>query len=92
MVEVYKTNTVGPFLCTRAFLPLLLKKQKRVIVNVSSRLASIVDKVDILHGRPLPAELPHLPEFTAGHGLAYSCSKAAVNMGMCPTVSVLAPP
>ena len=80
-MEVYKTNTIGPFICSRAFHPLLLKKQRRVIVNISSRVGSITDKVEFLRGIAPPAPLPPLPERIMTGALAYSCSKAGLNMG-----------
>lgn len=39
--HILKVNVVGPFLTTTAFLPLLRKKQSRVVVNMSSGLGSI---------------------------------------------------
>ena len=79
MMEVYKTNVVGPFLCTRTFLPQLLKKQRRVVVNISSRLGSIAEKIDVLHGGGRDKE----PSVAA---VAYNCSKAALNMRKLPTL------
>lgn len=41
--KILKVNVVGYFLTTKAFLPLLRKKQSRVIVNMSSLLGSIAN-------------------------------------------------
>ena len=60
-------NTVGPFLVTQAFYPLLLKRDTRTIVNVSSGLGSISANRD--------GETP-----LTGKIIAYSSSKAALNM------------
>ena len=39
--QVLKVNVVGPFLTTKAFLPLLRKKHSRVVVNTTSTVGSI---------------------------------------------------
>ena len=65
--RVLEVNTVGPFLVTQAFYPLLLKRDTRTIVNVSSGLGSISDNRD--------GETP-----LTGKIIAYCSSKAALNM------------
>ncbi|XP_042293582.1 C-factor-like isoform X1 [Sceloporus undulatus] len=75
MAEVYKTNVIGPFVTSQAFLPLLKKAaqdnpqkgmscSKAAIVNISSEGGSITNVL-----------VWHL-----GQVLAYRCSKAALNM------------
>ena len=44
--QVLKVNVVGPFMTTKAFLPLLRSKQSRVVVNMSSGLGSIAGNRD----------------------------------------------
>lgn len=63
-----KVNTVGPFLTTQAFYPLLMKRTTRTVVNVSSTVGSI--------GMQRAGGLPGL----AGKCIAYCSSKAALNM------------
>ena len=65
---VFDTNVFGIARVTRAFLPLLERSQKPVIVNVSSGMGSLAVTTD-------PARF----ESTL-IGLAYPASKAAVNM------------
>ena len=62
---VLGTNVVGPFLVTKYFLPLLKKKQTRVVVNTSSVCGSISANFNGDFGGML---------------LAYNSSKAAINM------------
>ncbi|NXF00491.1 DHB2 dehydrogenase, partial [Menura novaehollandiae] len=75
MIEIYTTNTIGPLLLGRAFLPLLKKAaqgspgsglscSKAAIVNMSSSAGSIEDV--------------YLWDF--GQVVSYRCSKAALNM------------
>ncbi len=64
--KTLETNVVGLFAVTKAFLPLLRKSPSARIVNVSSALGSLATMGD-------PRKLQN--EF-----LAYSSSKAAVNM------------
>ena len=66
--EVLDTNTVGIVRMTHAFLPLLRESAAPVVVNVTSGLGSFAVRADesrIEHSLPT---------------LAYSASKAAVNM------------
>jgi NAD(P)-dependent dehydrogenase (short-subunit alcohol dehydrogenase family) len=68
VLAVLDTNTVGIVRTTRAFLPLLRESAAPVIVNVTSGLGSFAVRSDesrIEHSLPT---------------LAYSASKAAVNM------------
>jgi len=68
VTEVLDTNTVGIVRMTHAFLPLLRESAAPVIVNVTSGLGSFAVRADesrIEHSLP---------------SLAYSASKAAVNM------------
>ncbi|KAK9839325.1 hypothetical protein WJX81_008148 [Elliptochloris bilobata] len=67
-IRVLTVNTVGPFLMIKAFVPLLRKKQTRTVVNVSSVDGSIATNRSGQYGEQ------------AGMQLAYSCSKAALNM------------
>ncbi|XP_060110152.1 C-signal-like [Heteronotia binoei] len=75
MSELYKNNTIGPMLVTKAFLPLLRKASqkspqkgmscsKAAIVNVSSEGGSITNVL----------------MWDLGHFISYRCSKAALNM------------
>lgn len=61
-----ETNVVGLFAVTKAFLPLLRKAPSARIVNVSSALGSLFTMSD--------------PQKMQNDFLAYSSSKAAVNM------------
>ncbi len=65
--RVLEVNTVGPFLVTQAFYPLLLKRDTRTIVNVSSGLGSI--------SAHRAGETP-----LTGKIISYCSSKAALNM------------
>lgn len=66
----FNTNTVGPWLVTQAFRPLLLKSTNSParIINVSSGMGSVALKLDHEHWT---APLPALP---------YRASKAALHM------------
>ncbi len=68
VLRVYETNTLGVVRVTQAFIPLLLRSDAPVIVNVSSGLGSIA--------------VTSQPERTESKiiSLAYCSSKAAVNM------------
>ena len=66
-LRVLEVNTVGPFITTQAFHPLLKKKDTRTVVNVSSGLGSI--STNRAGNTPL-----------TGRILAYTSSKAALNM------------
>ena len=71
---VLAANVVGPFLVTKHFLPLFMKKKTRVIVNSSSICGSISATVvgGIGGENPLASVL-----------LPYNTSKAALNMRKC---------
>lgn len=64
--KTLETNVVGLFAVTKAFLPLLRKSPSARIVNVSSALGSLATMSD--------------PQRLDNKFLAYSASKAAVNM------------
>ena len=64
--KTLETNVVGLFAVTKAFLPLLRKSPSARIVNVSSALGSLATMSD--------------PQRLENKFLAYSASKAAVNM------------
>ena len=68
MRQVFETNVFGIVRVTHAFLPLLQRFAARVVVNVSSGLASLARVSD-----------PDNPAY-AYPGVAYPASKAAVNM------------
>ncbi|XP_072278997.1 C-signal-like [Pyxicephalus adspersus] len=76
MMEMYKTNAIGPMLVTQAFFPLLKKAaqdnpteekscSKAAVINISSGAGSI---------QRIPIEYSVQPLFE------YRCSKAALNM------------
>ncbi|XP_062997255.1 C-signal-like isoform X3 [Elgaria multicarinata webbii] len=75
MIEVYKTNVIGPLVMSQEFLPLLRKAaqeipqkgmtcSKAAIINLSSSCGSITN----------------LFAWEFGHIINYRCSKAALNM------------
>ena len=64
MEKVYKVNVVGAMLVLRHTLPLLRRGSDKMVINVSSRLGSIA-----LRGHS-----------QLGGAIAYSASKAALNM------------
>ena len=66
---VLKVNVVGVFLTTKAFVPLLRKKQSRTIVQLSSIFASTSFNRKGTENNPAATKL-----------IAYNSSKAAVNM------------
>jgi NAD(P)-dependent dehydrogenase (short-subunit alcohol dehydrogenase family) len=66
MRKTFETNVFGLFAVTKAFLPLLRKSPAARIVNVSSGLGSLSTMSD--------------PQRLENKYLAYSASKAAVNM------------
>ena len=70
-VHVLTTNVVGPYLTTKHLLPLLMKKQTRVVVNTSSLYDSINARYDDNEGHHSP---------TGNVLLASNASKAAMNM------------
>jgi NAD(P)-dependent dehydrogenase (short-subunit alcohol dehydrogenase family) len=67
MRRVFETNVFGPVRVLHAFLPLLERSERPVVVNVSSGLGSIAMAAD--PGSPL-----------AAFAMVYSSSKAALNM------------
>ncbi|DBA69406.1 hypothetical protein WJX79_005430 [Trebouxia sp. C0005] len=67
--NVLKVNVVGVFLTTKAFLPLLRKKQSRTIVQLSSIFASTSFNRKGTENNPAATKL-----------IAYNSSKAALNM------------
>ncbi len=70
--NIMKVNVVGVFLTTKAFVPLLKKKQSRTIVQISSIFASIsFNRLGMTNPEKNPA---------ADKLIAYNASKAAVNM------------
>src|SRR4051794_4101948 len=68
MDQTLATNVVGPVRVLHAFLPLLVRSDAPVVVNVSSGLASVER-----------ATTPGGPGYTYP-GVAYPASKAALNM------------
>ena len=64
MLQVYKVNVVGAMMVLRSFIPILGKAESPLVVNLSSRLGSIT-----LRGNT-----------QLGGAIAYSASKAALNM------------
>ena len=70
--DVLNVNVVGVFLTTKAFVPLLKKKQTRTIVQISSIFASVsFNRLGITSPEKNGA---------ADILIAYNSSKAAVNM------------
>lgn len=67
--ETFETNVFGVFRVTKALLPLLRKSKRGRIVNMSSGLGSLTWNTD-----------PNSPLPTRHMSLAYSSSKAALNM------------
>jgi NAD(P)-dependent dehydrogenase (short-subunit alcohol dehydrogenase family) len=65
MAETFETNVFGTVRVLHAFLPLLLRSTAPVVVNVSSRLASLAVVSSAVNAFP---------------GVAYPASKSAVNM------------
>ena len=43
MLEAYQINVIGPILVAQSLIPLLEKGKERLLVNVSTRMASILD-------------------------------------------------
>lgn len=70
--KVMRVNVVGPYLVTRTFLPLLLKRNARTVVQISSGLGSITRN---RLGMTEPEKNPIGNAF-----IAYNSSKAALNM------------
>ncbi len=69
-----QVNVVGPFLVTKHFLPLLKKKNTKVVINTSSICGSISTAASGAF---------------KGFLLPYNCSKAAINMRKALTPSPL---
>jgi len=67
--KTLETNVLGAFRVTKAFLPLLKKSKRGRIVNVSSRIGSLTVNADSNNSLSVRNQL-----------LAYSASKAALNM------------
>jgi NAD(P)-dependent dehydrogenase (short-subunit alcohol dehydrogenase family) len=70
--KILKVNVVGPYLVTRTFVPLLLKKNTRTVVQMSSGLGSITRN---RLGMTDPEKNP-----VGNKWIAYNASKAALNM------------
>ncbi len=68
-------NVVGTYAVSKAFLPLLRKGTKKVIVNISSDAGCHAQNASFIHSKK-PSE--------GGVGLSYRTSKPALNMGECP--------
>jgi NAD(P)-dependent dehydrogenase (short-subunit alcohol dehydrogenase family) len=68
MEQTFATNVIGAVRVLRAFLPLLMRSQSPVVVNVSSALGSLSR-----------ATSPGRPGYTYP-GVAYPASKTALNM------------
>ena len=66
MEDAFRVNTVGPVFLTRALVPLLQRAQTPVVINISSGMGSISSKA----------------EDGPGGDIAYSVSKAALNMAV----------
>ncbi len=70
--RILKVNVVGTFLVTKTFLPLLMKKNTRTVVQISSGLGSLTRN---RLGITAPDQNP-----VADKWIAYNASKAALNM------------
>jgi len=64
MMDVYRTNAIGPLVVTRALLDRIRQSERRLVINISTNLASIA-------GNRSPKR---------GGWYAYRASKAALNM------------
>ncbi len=73
--KILKVNVVGPYLVTRTFVPLLLKRHTRTVVQMSSGLGSITRN---RLGMTDPEKNP-----VGNKWIAYNASKAALNMRKC---------
>ncbi len=78
--NVLKVNVVGVFLTTKAFVPLLKKKQSRTIVQLSSIFASTSFNRKGTENNPAATKL-----------IAYNSSKAALNMRKLTSVGLSSP-
>ncbi|EIE23424.1 C-signal [Coccomyxa subellipsoidea C-169] len=72
--DILMINTLGPFLVTQAFLPLIRKGSKKQIVNISSTLGSIGEEAKML-GPEANEQLLVM----ASNQVGYRASKAALN-------------
>jgi len=70
--KILKVNVMGPYLVTRTFVPLLLKRNTRTVVQISSGLGSITRN---RLGMTEPEKNP-----VGNKWIAYNASKAALNM------------
>ena len=70
--KVMRVNVIGTYLVTRTFLPLLLKRETRAVVQISSGLGSIANNRLAMTD---PEKNPIGNRF-----IAYNASKAAINM------------
>ena len=72
--SILKTNVVGVFLITKAFIPLLKNKQSSTVINISSTQGSISwSRVAFTNPEKNPV---------GAKWIAYNSSKAALNMRM----------
>ncbi|KAL0037385.1 hypothetical protein WJX79_005282 [Trebouxia sp. C0005] len=69
--NVLMVNVVGTYAVSKAFLPLLRKSTRKVIVNISSDAGCHAQNASFIHSEK-PSE--------GGVGLSYRTSKAALNM------------
>lgn len=73
--NILKVNVVGPYLVTRTFVPLLLKRNTRTVVQISSGLGSLTrSRLGITDPKKNPV---------GNKWIAYNASKAALNMRKC---------
>ncbi|KAL3162742.1 hypothetical protein ABBQ38_008562 [Trebouxia sp. C0009 RCD-2024] len=70
--KVLRVNVVGTYLVTRTFVPLLMKRNTKVVVQISSGLGSITRS---RLGMTDPEKNP-----VSNKWIAYNASKAALNM------------
>lgn len=67
-----RVNVIGTYLVTRSFLPLLLKRNTRAVVQLSSVLGSIAfNRLAMTDPKKNPM---------GNRFIAYNASKAAINM------------
>jgi hypothetical protein len=79
----YNTNVSGPVRVIQAFLPLVKKSDKKVILNISSIMGSNASQGFI---NDFLTAISPTADFTN-----YRISKAALNAGMSPFLSSLSP-
>ena len=70
-----RVNVIGTYLVTRTFVPLLLKRNTRAVVQISSGMGSIAFN---RLGMTEPEKNP-----VGNRSIAYTASKAALNMRKC---------